>query len=88
MRRLAVINVVGLTTDLVEKGMPRTAALIQQGGSIRIDPALPALTCTAQSNYLTGVRPSTHGIVANGWYDRNLAEVQFWKQPNQLVQAP
>ena len=88
MRRLAVINVVGLTSDLIDKGMPRISALTQQGALKRIDPALPALTCTAQSNYLTGSQPSTHGIVANGWYDRNLAEVQFWKQPNQLVQAP
>ncbi len=88
MRRLAVINVVGLTTDLIERGMPRIRALTQQGGCTRIDPALPALTCTAQSNYLTGAQPTHHGIVANGWYDRDLAEVQFWKQPDQLVQAP
>ena len=88
MNRLAVINVVGLTADLIDRGMPRIKAMAQQGGITRIDPALPALTCTAQSNYLTGSQPSTHGIVANGWYDRDLAEVQFWKQPNQLVQAP
>ena len=88
MSRLAVINVVGLTADLIDRGMPRIRALTQQGGISRIDPALPALTCTAQSNYVTGSQPSTHGIVANGWYNRDLSEVQFWKQPNQLVQAP
>jgi predicted AlkP superfamily pyrophosphatase or phosphodiesterase len=26
-----------------------------------------------------------HGIVGNGWYNRELAEVQFWKQSNHLV---
>ena len=26
--------------------------------------------------------------MSNGWYNRDLAEVQFWKQPNQLVQGP
>jgi len=88
MRRLAVINVVGLTADLIQKGMPRMAALQGEGGLRSIDPALPAVTCTAQSNYLTGSPPSVHGIVANGWYHHDLAEVQFWKQPNQLVQAP
>src|SRR5205807_8117978 len=35
--------------------------------------------------YLTGATASGHGIVGNGWYDRNLAEVQFWKQSNHLV---
>ncbi|SVD54986.1 uncharacterized protein METZ01_LOCUS407840, partial [marine metagenome] len=25
--------------------------------------------------------------VGNGWYDRNLAEVQFWKQTNHLVKG-
>ena len=54
----------------------------------KISPAFPALTCTAQSTYLTGLRPAHHGIVANGWYDRDLAEVQFWKQSNHLVHGP
>lgn len=34
---------------------------------------------------LTGRLPREHGIVANGWYDRDLAEVMFWKQSNRLV---
>jgi predicted AlkP superfamily pyrophosphatase or phosphodiesterase len=31
--------------------------------------------------------PRDHGIVANGWYVRDLAEVMFWKQSNHLVTA-
>ncbi|HEY4951912.1 MAG TPA: alkaline phosphatase family protein, partial [Verrucomicrobiae bacterium] len=50
-----------------------------------IAPAFPAATCTAQSNYLTGKTPSQHGIVGNGWFNRELAEVQFWKQSNHVV---
>jgi predicted AlkP superfamily pyrophosphatase or phosphodiesterase len=34
---------------------------------------------------LTGLAPSGHGIVANGWYDRERAEVAFWKQSAHLV---
>ena len=52
-----------------------------------VDPVMPALTCSAQSTYLTGKSPSEHGIVANGWYDRELNEHHFWKQSNQLVGA-
>ncbi|MFV1996076.1 MAG: alkaline phosphatase family protein, partial [Verrucomicrobiales bacterium] len=50
-----------------------------------VEPILPAVTCTAQATYLTGAVPRTHGIVGNGWYDRELAEHQFWKQSNHLV---
>jgi len=86
MSRTAVINVVGLTDSLLGPRMPRLHAFARSGPRARIRPAFPAVTCTAQSNYLTGATPSGHGIVANGWYDRDLAEVQFWKQSNHLVQ--
>ncbi|MBN8247731.1 MAG: alkaline phosphatase family protein [Verrucomicrobia bacterium] len=88
MKRTAVLNVVGLTPRLIGDHMPRLRDYRARHDAAVIDPALPALTCTAQSDYLTGRRPSDHGIVANGWYDRSLAEVQFWKQSNHLVGAP
>ena len=88
MQRTAVINVVGLTPALIGPSTPHISAFIQKGKLSTIRPALPAVTCTAQSTYLTGVHPTQHGIVGNGWYDRSLAEVQFWKQSNHLVTAP
>jgi len=87
MNRLAVINVVGLTESLIGPQTPRLVEFLQRGAMTRIVPAFPAVTCTAQSNYLTGKTPREHGIVGNGWYHRELAEVQFWKQSNHLVQA-
>ena len=87
MQRLAVINVVGLTEALIGEHTPRLAEFRQRGAWGHIVPAFPAVTCTAQSNYLTGATPSQHGIVGNGWYNRELAEVHFWKQSNHLVQA-
>src|SRR5665213_2946246 len=68
--------------------MPNIARFRDQGALSRIRAAFPAVTCTAQSNYLTGTPPSAHGIVGNGWYDRALAEVHFWKQSNHLVAGP
>jgi predicted AlkP superfamily pyrophosphatase or phosphodiesterase len=88
MQRLAVINVVGLTEALIGEHTPRIAAFRQRGALSHIAPAFPAVTCTAQSNYLTGAMPSQHGIVGNGWYNRELAEVHFWKQSNHVVQGP
>lgn len=52
---------------------------------MQVKPVLPAVTCSAQSTYLTGLSPAGHGCVANGWYDRELAEHQFWKQSNHVV---
>ena len=85
MQRTAVINVVGLTESLLGPASPKINGFVQRGKLAAIAPVLPAVTCTAQSTYLTGLPPAEHGIVANGWYNRELAEVQFWKQSNHLV---
>jgi predicted AlkP superfamily pyrophosphatase or phosphodiesterase len=34
---------------------------------------------------MTGLPPSRHGAVGNGWYFRDLAEVLFWRQSSHLV---
>jgi predicted AlkP superfamily pyrophosphatase or phosphodiesterase len=82
--RTVVLNVVGLSGAALER-TPRIRAFREQHASVPIVPAFPAVTCTAQACYLTGLPPSGHGIVGNGWYNRELAEVQFWKQSNHLV---
>jgi len=87
MTRLAVINIVGLTESLIGEATPRIAEFCRKGATAPIKPAFPAVTCAAQSNYLTGKLPSEHGIVGNGWFNRELAEVHFWKQSNRLVHA-
>ncbi|MCP5516439.1 MAG: alkaline phosphatase family protein [Verrucomicrobiales bacterium] len=88
MQRLAVLNVVGLTARVIGASTPAIGVFRKAGRLARVRPAFPAVTCTAQSNYLTGRPPVHHGIVANGWYHRELAEVQFWKQSNHLVRGP
>ena len=87
MKRTAVINVVGLTEALIGPHTPRIREFVQRGALAYVSPAFPAVTCTAQSTYLTGKAPTQHGVVGNGWYNRELAEVQFWKQSNHLVQG-
>jgi len=78
----AVIDVVGLTPGLLAHA-PRLRAW---AGRVRtLVPVLPAVTCTVQSSMLTGLGPSGHGVVANGWYHRDTAEVRFWLQSNRLV---
>ncbi|MEO0826734.1 MAG: alkaline phosphatase family protein, partial [Cyanobacteria bacterium J06642_9] len=88
MKKTVVINVVGLSARLIGEHTPKLKRWMASGQLAAIQPVLPAVTCTAQSTYLTGQWPSQTGIVANGWYFRDDCEVKFWRQSNQLVQAP
>jgi predicted AlkP superfamily pyrophosphatase or phosphodiesterase len=88
MHKTVVLNVVGLTPSLLGDAMPALSAWARGGVMARIKSAFPAVTCSAQSDYLTGTYPETHGIVGNGWYAREDAEIRFWKQSNRLVQGP
>ncbi|MHC5024141.1 MAG: alkaline phosphatase family protein [Planctomycetota bacterium] len=81
----AVINVVGLSRSLIGTDAPNLLRFAGAGSIARLEPVLPAVTCSVQSTMLTGLPPREHGIVGNGWYDRALAEVHFWKQSNRLV---
>ncbi|WP_458246948.1 alkaline phosphatase family protein [Streptomyces sp. MAI_2237] len=81
---LLVLDVVGLTPRLLAH-MPRLAALGRQGSRAALDTVLPALTCSVQATFLTGLSPAEHGIVGNGWYLRDLGEVMLWRQSHQLI---
>jgi predicted AlkP superfamily pyrophosphatase or phosphodiesterase len=82
---LVVINVVGLTPEMLGPQAPNISRLAAEGFCRPLGAVLPAVTCTAQSTLLTGAMPREHGIVANGWYFRDLAEVWLWRQSNRLV---
>ncbi|MFG2957937.1 alkaline phosphatase family protein [Streptomyces sp. NPDC048291] len=81
---LLVLDVVGLTPRLLDR-MPRLKALAASGSRANLSTVLPAVTCTAQSTFLTGELPAEHGIVGNGWYFRELGDVLLWRQHNGLV---
>ena len=85
MHRTAVINVVGLTPAMLGENTPNISRLAAEGGQHSLRTITPAVTCSVQSTFLTGLPPSGHGIVANGWYFRDLAQVWLWRQSNYLV---
>ena len=82
---LLLINVVGLTPSLLGPATPRINALLQRAKMARLRPVFPAVTSTVQASILTGLPPSQHGIVGNGWYFRDLSEIWLWRQSNRLV---
>ncbi|PJZ84211.1 alkaline phosphatase family protein [Leptospira harrisiae] len=86
-QKTVVIDVVGLSSNLVGDYTPFLKNFLAKRNTLLIEPMLPAVTTSAQSTYLTGKWPSEHGIVGNGWYDHEDAEIKFWKQSNHLVTA-
>ena len=85
VKRTVVIDVVGLSGDLVGEATPNLSKLKAAGSARPLETILPAVTCSVQSTFTTGKLPHEHGCVANGWYFRDLAEVWLWRQSNHLV---
>lgn len=88
MRPLVLLNCVGLTPRCIGKNTPNLNRIVSNGFMGPMAAALPAVTATAQVTMLTGRDPSEHGIVANGWYFRDLNEILFWRQSETLIQSP
>jgi predicted AlkP superfamily pyrophosphatase or phosphodiesterase len=88
MKKTVVLDVVALSARLLGTHTPFLSDWISKGTQAAISPVLPAVTCSSQSVYLTGKRPSENGIVGNGWYFKDECEVKFWRQSNKLVQGP
>ena len=86
MKKTVVLNIVGLTKSLIGPHTPRLRDYLLRSTVTSIGHVTPAVTCSVQSTYLTGAWPSEHGIVGNGWYARDDAEIKFWKQADGLVQ--
>lgn len=88
MNKLLLLNVVGLSPKHVGGSTPNLQALAEGGCQTHIHSMLPAVTCSVQATYFTGKAPTEHGIVGNGWYFKDLAEIKFWHQSNHLIQSP
>lgn len=82
--RVLVVQVAVLGADLVAR---------ETQGAMRIAgiefhpfrPVFPAVTCTAQATFRTAAEPREHGMVANGYFSRELARPFFWEQSSRLV---
>ena len=84
VQKVAVLNIVALSSSLLEYA-PTISEYASQHTAKIINQDFPAVTTTSQSSMLTGEKPSTHGVVGNGWFNHQANEIQFWKQSNALV---
>ena len=67
-QKTVVLDVVGLSRNLISpQHTPFLHRYLEQSDILSrdVEPAFPALTCPAQSTYLSGTGPTTHGITAN-----------------------
>jgi predicted AlkP superfamily pyrophosphatase or phosphodiesterase len=85
LKPLVAMIVVGLTPRHLGPLTPRLAALAREGSVAALETAAPAVTCTVQASFMTGLPPSGHGVVGNGWLFRDQMEVLLWRQSNRLV---
>jgi predicted AlkP superfamily pyrophosphatase or phosphodiesterase len=80
MKPVLLVDVVGLTPRLLSERTPHLVELGKRGAVAPMSTVLPAVTCSAQATMLTGLPPSSHGVVGNGWLDRASGEVALWRQ--------
>ncbi len=88
MQKTVVLNVVGLTPELIGDHTPKIKTFAERGKLATIEEVVPAVTCSAHATYLTGTLPDEHGIVGNGWYFRDECDVRFWHRSDKLIQRP
>lgn len=81
MRKLLLLNVAALSpSEVTPETMPTLHALGQRGALSPLREAFPSLTCSSHATMVTGASPAEHGIVANGWYERDHARVFMWNR--------
>jgi predicted AlkP superfamily pyrophosphatase or phosphodiesterase len=89
IQHVIVIDIVGLEEKHLNSSLlPTISALAEKGESSKMKPVFPAVTSTVQTSFLSGEYPNKHGIIANGFMDRETYNVSFWEQYNSLVQVP
>lgn len=86
-KHAVLLSIPGLRSrDLA--AMPRLSALAKSGATVPLTPSFPCVTCPVQANMTTGVLPDQHGVIANGFFWRDKAEVEMWTAWNDCIQAP
>jgi len=87
MKKLIVLDIVGLSKNQFEKiKPPNISKILEHGWYDSFEPSFPAVTSSVQASIFSGTYPSEHGIIANGYYNDVFKQISFWEQPSDLVQ--
>ena len=89
MKKLIVLNIVGLTKSVLDSiSLPNISKIFEDGFLASMIPSFPAVTCSVQATITSGYSPAEHGIISNGFYDRSTKQVSFWEQSESMVEKP
>jgi predicted AlkP superfamily pyrophosphatase or phosphodiesterase len=86
-RPLLVLNAATLSPAAVAAHAPYLKRLAAEGSLRPLKTTFPALSCSSHASILTGQPPSVHGIVGNGWYERQHAKIFMWNRSRHLIEA-
>lgn len=89
MPNILVVSIPGVSPALLERATDCQClqSLADTGAKMSLKPCFPAVTCSVQASILTGTVPANHGIVGNGWFQRDYGKVSFWEQSSALVSS-
>ena len=88
MKRVAVINISGLSVDLIRNFTPRLNSWLSTVSCAPIQASFPVLSPSMQASFLTGSWPTDHGVVGNGWYEADQGLIHWQFPSGRLVQRP
>lgn len=82
--RFLVVQVAGMGWDFLRGGHGES---MDDLTFLPAETVFPAVTCTVQASFRTGTAPDSHGMPANGFFDRALRKTFFWEQSAALVKG-
>lgn len=82
MKKIIVIQAAALGWEFLQKQPSKLKLNWQKAETIT-----PALTCPVQASFKTATPASEHGIVANGFFFKELHKPLFWEQNSNLIQG-
>jgi predicted AlkP superfamily pyrophosphatase or phosphodiesterase len=85
---LIFVSVPGLRArDISQADTPHLFALANKGSLWEITPTFPCVTSCVQASMWTGRPPGEHGVIANGFYQRDRRSVEFWIGRNGVIRG-
>jgi predicted AlkP superfamily pyrophosphatase or phosphodiesterase len=78
--------VAGLRPGDIDKAKtPTLYGWANEGALAVLTPSFPCLTSCVQATMWTGLPPGEHGVIANGFFQRDRREVEFWVAHNDVI---
>jgi predicted AlkP superfamily pyrophosphatase or phosphodiesterase len=71
--------------DIDQAATPTLYGWANNGALAELVPTFPCVTSCVQASMWTGTPPAAHGVIANGFYDRDRRAVEFWVGRNDMI---